>query len=146
MNCNTTHYRANSSSVPGDPIIDRFEEVGISFDELAAAANQPDADPFDLLCHIAFNAPLKTRRERAEKLKRDKKDLFDQFGPKAREVLGMLLEKYEQHGTAQFVLPDVLQLPPINGFGNVMEIAALFGGVDQLRVAVDEIQSGLYAA
>ena len=23
MNCNTTHYRANSSSVPGDPISDK---------------------------------------------------------------------------------------------------------------------------
>ena len=127
-------------------IIEQLEEVGINFDELATAANQPDADPFDLLCHIAFNAPLKTRRERAERLQRDKKDLFDQFGPQAREVLKLLLEKYEQHGTAQFVLPDVLQVPPISGFGNVMEIAGLFGGVDQLRTAVNEIQIGLYAA
>ncbi len=127
-------------------IIEQLEEVGISFDELATAAGQPDADPFDLLCHIAFNAPLKTRRERAERLRKDKKDLFDRFGPKAREVLSMLLEKYEQHGTAQFVLPDVLQLPPISGFGNVMEIADLFGGVEHLRAAVNEIQAGLYAA
>jgi type I restriction enzyme R subunit len=127
-------------------IIEQLDERGIDFDELAAASGHPEADPFDLLCHIAFNAPLKTRRERAEKLRKDKKDLFDQFGPKAREVLALLLEKYEQHGTAQFVLPDVLQLPPINGFGNVMEIAELFGGADQLRNVVNEIQAGLYAA
>jgi type I restriction enzyme, R subunit len=44
------------------------------------------------------------------------------------------------------ILPDVLQLPPINGFGNVMEIAELFGGADQLRNVVNEIQAGLYAA
>jgi type I restriction enzyme, R subunit len=71
---------------------------------------------------------------------------LDQFGTKVREVLSLLLEKYEQHGTAQFVLPDVLQLPPINGFGNVMEIVELFGGPDQLRNIVKEIQAALYAA
>ena len=46
-------------------IIAKLEERGIGFDELAAAANQPDADPFDLLCHLAFNAPLRTRRASA---------------------------------------------------------------------------------
>ena len=44
-------------------IIKALDDRGISFDELAAAAKQPDADPFDLLCHIAFNSPLRTRRE-----------------------------------------------------------------------------------
>lgn len=53
-------------------IIASLEERGIAFDELAAAAAQPDADPFDLLCHVAYNAPLRTRRERAEMLKREK--------------------------------------------------------------------------
>ena len=56
-------------------IIDRLAERGIDFDELAAATQQPDADPFDLLCHVAFNAPLRTRRERADRLRREKKDL-----------------------------------------------------------------------
>src|SRR6266513_1891929 len=47
-------------------IIDKLAQRGISFDELAETAKQPDADPFDLLCHVAFNAPLRTRRERAQ--------------------------------------------------------------------------------
>lgn len=127
-------------------IIEQLEERGISFDELTAATGQYDADPFDLLCHLAFNAPLKTRKERAARVRKTQQSLFDQYGPEAREILNHLLDKYEQHGTAQFVLPDVLQLPPINGFGNVMEIAGLFGGVDQLRSAVDQIQTELYAA
>src|SRR2546426_344365 len=33
-------------------IIQALEDRGISFDELAESAKQPDADPFDLLCHI----------------------------------------------------------------------------------------------
>ena len=127
-------------------IIQRLEERGIDFDSLATAANQPDADPFDLLCHLAFNAPLRTRRERADRLKKEKKDFFDQYGSEARAILNDLLEKYAEHGTAQFVLPDVLHVPPISERGNVMEIAGPFGGQDQLRQAVTQLQTLLYAA
>lgn len=127
-------------------IIDLLAERGIDFDEMAASANQPDADPFDLLCHLAFNAPLRTRRERADRLKHDRKDFFDRYNPQAKEVLSELLEKYAEHGTAQFVLPDALKVPPISKHGNVIEIAHFFGGADKLRDAVHELQTLLYAA
>ena len=127
-------------------IIDRLEDRGIDFDHLAEAANQPDADPLDLICHLAFNAPLRTRRERAQRLRTDRRDFFDQFGPDARQILDELLDKYTEHGTAQFVIPEVLELPPINSHGNVIEIAARFGGVEQLRQAVIQLQTLLYAA
>jgi type I restriction enzyme R subunit len=127
-------------------IIDRLEDRGIDFDHLAESANQPDADPLDLICHLAFNAPLRTRRERAQRLRTDRRDFFDQFGADARKILEELLDKYTEHGTAQFVIPDVLELPPINDHGNVIEIAARFGGVEQLRQAVIQLQTLLYAA
>ncbi|HEX3999758.1 MAG TPA: DEAD/DEAH box helicase family protein [Pirellulales bacterium] len=127
-------------------IIDRLEERGIDFDHLAETANQPDADPLDLICHLAFNAPLRTRRERAQRLRTEKKDFFEQFGSDARQILDELLDKYTEHGTAQFVIPDVLEVPPISEHGNVIEIATRFGGVDQLRKAVIELQTLLYAA
>ncbi len=113
-------------------IIAALAERGIDFDELASAANQPEADPFDLLCHVAFNAPLRTRRERAQRLRNERKDFFDQYGPEARAILDELLDKYTEHGTAQFVIPDVLELPPINKRGNVVEIARCFGGEERL--------------
>src|SRR5438034_70275 len=62
-------------------IIEKLAQRGISFDELAETAKQPNADPFDLLCHLAFNAPLRTRRERAQRLREERKDFFDQYGP-----------------------------------------------------------------
>ncbi len=127
-------------------IISKLEERGINFDELAMAANQPEADPFDLLCHIAFNAPLRTRRERADRLRRDKKDFFDQYAPVAKVILNELLDKYAEHGTAQFIIPDILKLPPISDHGNVMEITKLFGGAEKLREAVEKLQNLLYAA
>jgi type I restriction enzyme R subunit len=127
-------------------IIERLEERGIDFDHLAETANQPDADPLDLICHLAFNAPLRTRRERAQRLRTDRRDFFDQFGPDARQILDELLDKYTEHGTAQFVIPDVLEVPPISEHGNVIEIANRFGGVEQLRQAVIQLQTLLYAA
>ena len=127
-------------------IIQRLAERGIDFDDLAQAAGQPEADPFDLLCHVAFNAPLRTRRERADRLRREKKDFFDQYGPQAKDILSALLEKYAEYGTAQFVIPDVLKVPPLSERGNVMEIARFFGGPDQLRTAVHQLQTLLYAA
>jgi len=127
-------------------IIEKLSERGIDFDELAKVTKQLDADPFDLLCHVAFNAPLRTRRERAEYLRKDNKDLFDKYGPEARGILYDLLEKYAEHGVAQFKIPDVLKVPPISERGNIGEIISYFGGIENLQKAVASLQAALYAA
>lgn len=127
-------------------IITMLEDLDINFDELAESAKQPDADPFDLLCHLAFNAPLRTRRERAERVRHEKQDFFDRYGLEARRILDELLDKYAEHGTAQFIIPDVLEVPPISERGNVIEITRYFGGAKELRAAVSELQNLLYAA
>lgn len=126
--------------------VEKLEERGIDFQELCAQTGHPDADPFDLLCHLAFNAPLLTRKQRADKLRKKKTDFFDQFGPEARTILIELLEKYCEHGTSQFSVPDVLEVPPISSHGNVVEIASKFGGSDRLIMAVGRLQQLLYAA
>jgi len=127
-------------------IIERLEDRGIEFEKLMEETNQPEADPFDLLCHIAYNAPLRTRRERADRLLKDKKDFFDNYGPEARLILNDLLTKYAEFGVAQFAIPDVLEMPPISNRGNLAEIVGYFGGTDKLREAVAELQAQLYAA
>jgi type I restriction enzyme R subunit len=127
-------------------IVDELEERGIDLETLAESVGRPDDDPFDLLCHLGWNAPLRTRRERAERLRHDRKDFFDQYGPDAREVLEALLEKYAAHGAAQFVLPDTLKVPPIAQFGNVREISQRFSGPEKMRKAVDTLAELLYAS
>ncbi len=127
-------------------IIVSLNERGIDFEQLAEQTGQSEADPFDLLCHLAFNAPLRTRRERAQRLKSERKDYFEKFSPEARQVLDELLEKYAEHGDAQFVLPDVLKVHPISDHGQPAEIMKLFGGPTPLRRAVNELQELLYAA
>jgi type I restriction enzyme R subunit len=127
-------------------IILQLAERGISFDDLAKVTKQPDADPFDLLCNVAFNAPLRSRRERAERLRKEEKRFFEKYQPEARQILDELLEKYAEFGAAQFALPEILKVPPISNHGRVPEIAAKFGGPDKLRDAVSEMQALLYAA
>jgi type I restriction enzyme R subunit len=126
--------------------IRQLEERGVSFAELAEATKQPEADPFDLLCHLAFNAPLRTRRERAQKLRESRQDIFQRYSGEARQILEELLDKYAEHGDAQFTLPDVLHVPPLSGHGTVADIIQIFGGPEKLREAVTELQNQLYAA
>jgi type I restriction enzyme R subunit len=125
-------------------IIEQLHERGIDFQTLAIQAGQPDADPFDLLCHLAYNAPVLTRRQRADRLKKQAA-MFNYLKPEAREILSELLEKYAADGELQFVLPDVLKVPPISQHGSVGEIVGVFGGPDELRTAVNQLQQLLYA-
>jgi len=122
------------------------QRIVVGWRQASRPARQSEADPFDLLCHVAFDAPARTRRERAKRLKQERKDLLERFAPDARALLNELLEKYAEHGTAHFVIPDVLKVPPISERGNVLEIANLFGGPAQLRAAVNQLQTLLYAA
>ena len=125
-------------------IISALAARGIDFSYLAETAGQPGADPFDLLCHLAFNAPLRSRSERADRVRREERHFFEQYGPEARAIFDDLLDKYALHGAAQFTLPEVLKLQPISDYGNVSEIAALFGGANQLREAVHQLQNLIY--
>ena len=119
---------------------------GISFEELAAASSQPDADPFDLLCHLAWNEPLLTRRQRADAAKRQAQDLFAQRSDTAREILSLLLDRYVERGILQFnVLSELMKVQPFDRYGSPSEIAARhFGGVPGMKDAVSRLQTALY--
>lgn len=126
-------------------LVEKLEERGIDFGELLAVSGKPDADPFDLLCNLAYNAPLRSRRERADAFRRERRAFFERYQTDARSILEDLLDKYAEFGTAQFVLPDVLKVPPLTRHGSPVEIAKMFGGPENLREAVAELQTLLYA-
>ncbi|MGA2308185.1 MAG: DEAD/DEAH box helicase family protein [Candidatus Bathyarchaeia archaeon] len=125
-------------------IIEELEKRGISLQQLADVTGQPDADPFDLLMNVAFNAPLRTRRERADYVRNRKKRYFETFSPNAREIIMMLLEKYTDYGVTQLTDPNILQIPPISQKGSPSEIAKLFGGIEKLRKVLSDLQRFLY--
>jgi type I restriction enzyme R subunit len=127
-------------------IVDELAKRGIEFAALAEAAKMPDADPFDLLCHFAFQSPVRTRKDRAAKLKDYPAAFLGKYGNGARAVLSAMLDKYADHGADQFSIPEILEVPPISEYGTVPEIVNYFGGVQQLRTAVSDMQRLLYAA
>lgn len=127
-------------------ILVKLGERGIDLESLAQQTGQPGADSLDLLCHLAFNAPLRTRRERADRVKRERMEFFARYSPEARTILNELLEKYAEHGVEQLILPDILKVSPISNHGQVGEIVNLFGGADALRTAVNELEKFVYAA
>jgi type I restriction enzyme R subunit len=127
-------------------VLRELAERGISFEELASSAEQPDADPFDLLCHLAWDAPLLTRRQRAEQARRRMPNLFAVYGDTAREILALLLERYIERGIIQFdQLSELIKVQPFDRYGSPSEIAAqYFGSILSMRDAVAKLQTALY--
>jgi type I restriction enzyme R subunit len=142
-----SQLRASWASPTGrEEIIAKLEDRGINFDELALRTGHPEADPFDMLCHVAFNTPLKSRRDRADKLKKEHAEFFQKYSIPAQKILSELLEKYAEHGTSEFTLPDILKVLPSTHDKPVGEVLQVFGGPENLRKAVTELQILLYAA
>ena len=101
-----------------------------------------DLDPFDLICHVAFDAKPLTRRERAENVK--KRDPFTKYGDKARAVLGALLDKYADEGVLSLDDANLLKIPPIDRLGTPLELVRAFGGKPGFEQAVHKLQFELY--
>ena len=73
----------------------------------------PTPTRFDLLCHLAFNAPLRTRRERAERLRSEQQGLLRPVSARRpAQILDELLEKYAEHGDGPVRPPRRAEVPP----------------------------------
>ena len=101
-----------------------------------------DYDPFDLICHIAFDQPPLTRKERAEKVRR--RNVFAQYGDTARAVLDALLEKYADSGLKRVESLDILKVAPFPKFGTSVEIVKSFGGKSAYLTAIRTLETALY--
>jgi type I restriction enzyme R subunit len=122
-------------------IIAELEDEGLRLEPLAEEVN-PDLDPFDLICHVAYGRPPLTRRERADNVR--KRDIFSKYGPQARAVLDALLEKYQDEGVVDLGDPRILQIPPIDRIGTPVELIRQFGSRAGFEQAVHELQDTLY--
>jgi len=101
-----------------------------------------DLDPFDLVCHIAFDRKPLTRQERADNVK--KRDVFGRYEGKARAVLDMLLAKYADEGVLNLDDTNVLRIPPANTLGTPVELVRAFGGKVAFEQAVHAMQAAIY--
>ncbi|MEW6516820.1 MAG: EcoAI/FtnUII family type I restriction enzme subunit R [candidate division FCPU426 bacterium] len=122
-------------------IIKLLESQGVFLEELAEQVGR-DYDPFDLVCHVAFDQPPLTRRERAERVR--KRNVFGKYGDKARAVLDALLQKYADSGIASVESLEILKVDPLRAFGTPVEIIKLFGGRDSYLGAIRDLEIALY--
>jgi type I restriction enzyme R subunit len=123
-------------------ILELLEEQGVMLDNLATEVGQ-DYGEFDLICHIAFDQPPLTRKERAEQVK--KRDYFTKYGEQARAVLDVLLDKYADSGICSIEHNNVLKMKPFNEIGTPIEIInQIFGGKNLYRQALVELEEQLY--
>jgi type I restriction enzyme R subunit len=124
-------------------IIEVLGDEGLVLDALAEEVGK-DLDPFDLICHIAFDQPPLTRRERADNVR--KRDVFTKYGPQARAVLEALLQKYQDEGVTDLGDLRILQIAPFATMGTPVQLIRQFGGRPAFEKAVHDLQSALYAS
>ncbi len=124
-------------------IVDELESRGIILENLRSEVKK-DLDVFDLICHVAWDMPALTRRERAKRVK--KKNFFMKYGNEAREVIEALLEKYADGGIENIENLEVLRVDPFNKIGTPTEIIQIFGSRDQYMHVIEELEREIYAA
>lgn len=122
-------------------VLQELTAKGVFIDELAAQVGR-EYDAFDLLCHVAFDQPPLTRRERAERVK--KRNVFGKYGDKARAVLEALLDKYAETGIESLDSMEILKVEPIRQLGTPVELIRSFGDRDKFQAAIRELQAALY--
>jgi type I restriction enzyme R subunit len=122
-------------------ILEELEEQGVFFEALLEEAGS-EWDPFDLICHVAFDAKPLTRRERAENVK--KRNYFTKYGKKAQEVLRNLLDKYADEGVQQIESTEILKLDPFRSIGTPLELIRAFGSKEDYERAIRELENELY--
>ena len=122
-------------------IIDEVESEGLPLAVIVQRLGK-DLDPFDLICHIAFDAKPLTRRERVANVK--KQDVFTKYGEQARAVLNALLDKYADDGFLNLDDVNVLRIAPFDRLGTLVELIHAFGEKRDFEQAVYDLQSALY--
>lgn len=124
-------------------VIDELENHGLIFEELKEEIKS-DLDIFDLICHIAWDAPALTRRERAENVR--KRNYWTNYGDKARTVLEALLDKYAENGIENIESMKILTVDPLKELGTPTELVNAFGGKPQYLAAIRELEAEIYRA
>ncbi len=130
-----------SASERKEVIVDELAAKGVFFEELQKEIGL-DVEPFDLICHIAFDQPPLTRKERAESVR--KRDCFTKYGEEAQQVLDALLGKYADEGISSIETKSILRIKPINEMGTPMEIVGRFGDTPNFERAMNELEQELY--
>lgn len=127
-------------------IIDELIEQGVMLDELREEFKQKtgkDLSVFDLICHVTFDTPPLSRKERAQKVK--KRNYFAKYSEKARKVLNALIDKFSDGGIEEIENREILYFQPFDEIGTPVEIIKEFGGKAKYEEAIKELEKELFS-
>jgi type I restriction enzyme R subunit len=124
-----------------DAIISELMENGVLVEALYDAVDK-QLDLFDLICHVAYDMPPLTRKDRANNVR--KRNYFTKYGDQAKKVMEALLDKYADEGITNIESIEVLRVNPFDEFGSPTEILSEFGSKDKYLQAVKELEIELY--
>ena len=123
-------------------VIDELANEGVIWQALEEDVGR-DLDPFDLICHVAFDQPPLTRKERADNVK--KRNYFGKYSATAQAVLNTLLDKYADCGVSEIESKDVLKITPFDQMGRPLEIVKnAFGSKQNYDLAISDLEQVLY--
>ncbi|MHA1609506.1 MAG: EcoAI/FtnUII family type I restriction enzme subunit R [Candidatus Njordarchaeales archaeon] len=123
---------------------EELKKAGINLNVLSKILKKSNVDEFDLIAHILFNAPILTRDERARALLDLKREIIEKYGAKAREIIFELIDRYRIAGIDEISDPGIFRTPPFDKMGALKGIIKIFGGLEPLKEAIQEIERGLY--
>ncbi|PTQ51570.1 MAG: Type I restriction-modification system, restriction subunit R [Hydrogenibacillus schlegelii] len=124
--------------------LEELRRSSIHPEVLAEVLGQPEADAFDLLCHIAFGDPIRTRSERATAFRNREQAFIAAHKEEARKVILELLDKYRIGGIEQLE-PEIFGVSPFREWGGATRISGWFGGAELLGWSLKEMQKRIYA-
>ena len=125
-------------------VVQELEDRGVLFEALAEQVGG-EFDPFDLICHVVFDQPPLSRRQRAAKVRNT--SYFARYGEQARAVLDAILDKYADEGLDNVESLEVLRVDPISRIGTPIEIVNdIFGGRERYLAAIRRLETCLYTA
>lgn len=130
-----------TASEKKEELIKELAEHGVLLEALREDVGL-DLDDFDLICHIAFDQPPLTRKERANNVR--KRNYFSKYSETAQKVLNGLLDKYEQEGIVSIEQGSVLKVKPLNEMGSPVELVRAFGKQKDFEQAIKELENEIY--
>lgn len=123
-------------------VIDELEQAGIIWEALIQEVGK-ELDPFDMICHVVYDQPALTRKERVNNVK--KRNYFTKYSDTAQIVLDNLLTKYADVGVQEIESMQVLKVQPFTDIGSLSEIVKKgFGGKPQYDKAISELEFEIY--
>ena len=124
-----------------DELFKELAENGVLLEALKEDVGK-DMDAFDLICHVAFDQPPLSRKERANNVR--KRNYFAKYGEQAQKVLSSLLDKYEQEGIVSIETGSILKVSPLSDMGSPVELVRAFGKKKDFENAINELETEIY--